>query len=220
MATPGRGRGFPEEERLPWLDPAELHARRKATRRSAMIPVVVVLLLAAVGAVLLARHWLAPPVAVAGAPGLIRAPQAPYKIKPADPGGMDVEGAGFASYEASEGEDPAGRLDLGAVPEAPVATPKQKPAAAEPVAVPELPVRDVAGGGYIQLGAFSSNAKAQAAWKALIVRFRFLGAMEPIVQQVEVGGETRHRLRAAAGVNAAAMCGRLKVAGETCLVVR
>jgi hypothetical protein len=219
MATPGRGRGFPEEERLPWLDPAELHARRKASRRSALIPLVIVLLVAAVGAVLLARHWLAGPTVEAGAPGLIRAPQGPYKIKPADPGGMDVEGAGFASYEASEGEDPAGRLDLNAVPEAPVASQKQAPA---PVAeaTPDLPVRDVAGGGYIQLGAFSSNAKAQAAWKALTARFRFLGAMEPIVQQVEVGGETRHRLRAAAGVNAAAMCGRLKVAGETCLVVR
>lgn len=219
MAGPGRGRGFPEEERLPWLDPAELHARRQGRRRGVMVPVVVAILLVLGGAAWLARGWFASPVAPGGVPGLIRAPQTPYKVKPADPGGMDVEGAGFASYQASEGEDPAGRIDLGAVAETPVATPKRAPATPV-VASPDLPARDMAGGGYIQLGAFSSNAKAQAAWKSLASRFVFLAAMEPIVQTVEVAGETRHRLRAAAGSNAAAMCGRLKVAGETCLVVQ
>jgi hypothetical protein len=39
------------------------------------------------------------------------------------------------------------------------------------------------------------------------------------VEPTEVGGSTLYRLRATAGAQANTLCGRLKVAGESCLVV-
>ena len=39
------------------------------------------------------------------------------------------------------------------------------------------------------------------------------------IEEAEVGGSTVYRLRAAAGGQASMLCGKLKVAGESCMVV-
>ena len=39
------------------------------------------------------------------------------------------------------------------------------------------------------------------------------------VEEAQVGGGTVYRLRASAGAQAGTICGRLKVAGESCLLV-
>lgn len=76
-------------------------------------------------------------------------------------------------------------------------------------------------GSVLQLGAFSSQARARAAFKSLTDRYSYLDGLEPMIVPVETDGKTLYRLRSAAPGTAAAkdICGRLRVAGEACTVV-
>ena len=64
---------------------------------------------------------------VTGPPELIEAEPGPYKVKPTDPGGLDVAGESETAFQTSAGEDKDAQLDLSAVPEQPVAAPKPEP---------------------------------------------------------------------------------------------
>lgn len=109
---------------------------------------------------------------------------------------------------------PKPTVDQTLVKQAAKAPPKAKPAAA-PVAAEAAPI---SGGSTIQLGAFSSQAKANAAWKNLSGRFSFLGGLTQSVVPVQSGDKTLYRLRANGG-NAGDICKRLRTAGESCSVV-
>lgn len=104
------------------------------------------------------------------------------------------------------------------------AQPKPAPPAAKPAPAtkPLLPAAEPAsapsGGGSIQLGAFSSDAQANKAWKSLSGRFGFLSGLSHSVNAVTVNGKTLYRLRAS-GMDAGSTCAKLKVAGEACSVV-
>ncbi len=91
--------------------------------------------------------------------------------------------------------------------------PKPKPA---PVMAPAP--SEPANGSTVQLGAFSSQAKANAAWKTLSGRFSFLSGLTQSVVPVQSGDKTLYRLRASGG-NGADICKRLKVAGESCSII-
>jgi cell division septation protein DedD len=146
-----------------------------------------------------------------------------------------------------EGADVNSTLDLTALPEAPVtppgmpvaepllkappptprtpavaiaakAPPPAKPAPA-PAREPIVETAAPAGPGTIQLGAFSSEAKANGAWKSLSGRFAFLGGLTSSVIPVKSGDSTLYRLRAGAGGDAKGVCAKLRVAGESCVVV-
>jgi len=116
---------------------------------------------------------------------------------------------------------PAAKPTVAPAPAAPAAEtvvavaakPDPKPSAADP----DPSVR-ASGGSTIQLGAFSSPAKANAAWKNLSGRFSFLSGLTSSVVPVQSGEKTLYRLRAAGG-NAKDLCGRLRTAGESCSVV-
>src|SRR3546814_19250404 len=71
----------------------------------------------------------------------------------------------------------------------------------------------------IQLGAYGNQAFAKDAWKRLSKRFTYLEPLPMSIEQAEVGGSTVYRLRAAAGGQASTLCGKLKVAGESSMVV-
>ena len=60
---------------------------------------------------------------------------------------------------------------------------------------------------------------AKDAWGRLSKRFAYLAPLAMTVEEAQVGGGTVYRLRASAGAQAATICGRLKVAGESCLLV-
>lgn len=94
-----------------------------------------------------------------------------------------------------------------------------KPVPAKPALEPIVETAAPAGPGTIQLGAFSSEAKANAAWKSLSGRFAFLGALTSSVNPVKSGDSTLYRLRAGAGGEARDICAKLRVAGESCVVV-
>ena len=254
-----------DEDRLPWLEAVDDEEMVEGPSSLKLILGVIIALLA-IGIIVGGIFWLKNRVeAPQGDASVIPAPASPYKIKPAEPGGMKVEGSGDTAYAASQGADQNSAIDLSAMPEtavtadhsapaimakpqpAPVATaPAPKPAAkpaevatakvpaavthpapsgvtsktapipaASPAPATAVPVT----GGAIQLGAFSSEAKANAAWKSLSKRYGYLGALTSSVTPVSSNGTTLYRLRASAGGEASTICGKLKVAGETCAVI-
>lgn len=261
--------GTADEDRLPWLEPVEEERSEDGVSAARLIAGLVVALVA-LGLVIGGVYWLKQraggPGTASGDPTLIAAQPGPYKIKPVEPGGMAVKGQGDSSYAASEGADPNAKIDLSALPEAPIgkdgkpvvtstaaapvvqpapekpapvakvvptpAVTKPAPAPAKPAQVavrpapvkaeqpkPEASTPPAGGGSQIQLGAFSSEAKANEAWKSLSGRFGYLGALSKSVVPVTSNGKTVYRLRASAGGQASSICSKLKVAGEACVVV-
>lgn len=282
-----------DDDKLPWLEPAD-DDEAEATlisRRSLLFGIgglavalvaVVWFLYAQVAVSNSAGSDTGSDVEVAaGAVPLIKAPDGPYKVRPANPGGMDVDGVDQTTFAAAEGVVPGGQIALDALPEEAVA----RPAAAEPVAPPPVaesaaapaaskpvpakpkqvstqprpaatpkpaapteqivkmkppvavkpepvkpipapaPADDEAAGGpgglALQLGAFSSKAKANEAWKNFSSRYSYLSNLEKAVEPLKRDDKTLYRLRAvglASRAQAEDLCGRLKVAGEHCLI--
>jgi hypothetical protein len=228
-----------EEDRLPWLEAVEEDDEKEGPGAAKLIAFVVIGLVA-IGLIVGGLFWMGNRDAGSqgGEPELIAAPEGDYKVKPTDPGGMKVEGEGDTAFAASAGADPKGKLNENAMPEAPVArqkapqiaqnaatppaaAPKAAPAAPkapEPAPKAEAPAPAAGGGATVQLGAFSSQAGANNAWKKMSGRFGYLSPLTHSVTTVTTGGKTLYRLRAS-GPDAASLCGRLRVAGESCVAV-
>lgn len=212
-----------DEDRLPWLEAVEDDEPSKGPSALKMIALVLIGL-AAIGLIVGGLFWMGNRDAgnQSGEPELIAAPEGDYKVAPDDPGGMQVEGKGDSAFAASSGADPKGKIDVAAVPETPVAKAPAPKASPTPAPKAETPAPKaappVASGPGIQLGAFSSQSGANAAWKALASRFTYLSPLTHSVTPVQSGGKTLYRLRAS-GPNAANLCGRLRVAGESCVTV-
>lgn len=218
----------PDEDRLPWLEAVEEDEGSAGPGIAKLIGAVVIGLVA-IGLIVGGLFWLGNRGREGGDGDLIAAPEGDYKVRPDQPGGMNVAGEGDTAYAASEGDAPQGRLNTNAVAEAPVARPApqpQQPAASQqqaqaPAQPPQRPAQAPAaagGGATIQLGAFSSGAGANSAWTALSGRFRYLAPLSRSVIPVQSGGRTLYRLRAS-GPGAADVCRRLRVAGEACTVI-
>jgi hypothetical protein len=222
--------GIDENDRLPWLEAVEEDERDGPSAGKLIAAVVIGLV--AIGLIVGGLFWIGSrsrgDTGAAGEPEVIAAPQGDYKVKPDSPGGMNVQGQGDSSFAATQGADPAGQINTNAVPETPVAKGQQpaQTAAAQPAAQPKpaegkpatpAPAAPAAGGGAtIQLGAFSSQASANSAWAALSKRFTYLAPLTHSVTPVTSGSKTLYRLRAS-GPDSAGICGRLRVAGESCV---
>ena len=265
------------DDDAPWLAEAVPAPRTEVSRRSLFWTVFIVLVLAtiaAVGLVLLISKKDG-----GSTQGYMNAEQAPvitaepgpFKVKPADPSGMVIEGLDGTMYTAGEGIDQGSAIDPSLAPEAPlprpgtvtgpprdlvpepmdeligpaappaptvapaiqkpvptVAAPAAKPVAPapKPVAAPSKPLvvlpkpaetaaKPAAKSGSVQLGAFSSEEKANAVWAGLAGKYGLSGKR---VIAIESGGKTLYRLRAASG-DPAATCAKLKAAGDACAVV-
>jgi hypothetical protein len=160
-----------------------------------------------------------------GPPELIRAEPGPYKVKPPNPGGLDVVGESETAFQTSAGQDSDAQLDLSKVPEAPVTPPaREEPKrlppneTKEPLPPEPAPKPTGAKGSVIQLGFFDNQAQAERAWSALSARFPTVAGMNKLIVPYSGG----IRLRAAAGSPAEARqaCQALKVAGENCFVAQ
>lgn len=273
-----RGGHDQDDDSPPWLAPAEPDLRRRSTvvpgRRFGLWVVILGgLLLLVVG---LIYALLAKPeddrqvyAAADGEVPLIRAPDRAFKMRPANPGGLDLEGGNQSAFEAAGGLDPGGDLNFDALPEEPIdraelagppaappppavaaepaapAAPVAKPAVAKPVVAkppvakpavappkPDVktapknetkePVADDGGSYALQLGAFSTQAKANEAWKNFSGRYSYLADLDKLVIVLERDGTKLYRLRAtgiASRAQADNLCARLKVAGDQCTVV-
>jgi cell division septation protein DedD len=213
------------DEQLPWLEavddedgPTGMPARR-------MLAALLVVLLAA-ALVSATFFWLGRQNAAlpGGAPELIKADPNPYKLRPPNPGGLDVAGESETAFRTSAGQDTDAQLNLSAQPETPVVRPKLEPKA-EPTAPVEAkkpetsePASAPTGGkgSVIQLGAFANRAQAERAWSALSARFPGLAGMNKMV--IPFSGGIRLRAGAASPEAARDACQMLKVAGENCFV--
>jgi hypothetical protein len=228
-----------DEDRLPWLEAVEEEDGEGDGPSVVKLIAAIVVGLVAIGVIIGGLFWL-DHRPQSGANGeIIAAPEGDYKVRPENPGGMNVSGEGEVSAAASAGQTPQGNLNLGATPEAPV-TQAPRPAAAAPPQVAQAPApapvhpasapapvpprpapapqQPAAAGATIQLGAFSSQAAANQAWTNLSGRFRYLAPLSHNLVAVQVGGRTLYRLRAS-GADAAGVCRRLQVAGEACSLV-
>jgi len=216
-----------DEDRLPWLEAVEDEDGGDGPSAAKLVAWIVIGLIT-IGIVVGGLFWLGN----RGGPGagndVIAAPEGDYKVRPDNPGGMNVSGEGDVSAAASAGAQPQGNLNVEAVPETPVTrAPHPAPAPPTPTPTPTptpAPPRPApapapaAAGPTIQLGAFSSQAGANQAWSALAGRFRYLAPLAHSVVPAQVGGRTLYRLRAS-GPDAASVCRRLQVAGEACSAV-
>lgn len=232
LSSSSTWRARDDDDRLPWLEPAATQTSDSvpAGKLAALVVAALLVLAIVIGGVFLLRQRTGPPAAD---PTLIAAEPGDYKVRPDAPGGMKVEGRGDSAFATSEGAEANGRVDLNAQPEAPVAgTTKTaavdtgpKPATTATVDVPKAGAPLVANapdnaivGPVVQLGAFPSEAGANATWGSLIKRFAYLAPLKHEVQSAQVKGATVYRLRAGAGSGAAALCAKLRAAGQPCLV--
>jgi hypothetical protein len=216
----------PYDEQLPWLQPVEDEDEPRGLSARKMLAALLVVILAGL-LVAATFFWLGRrDAAVSGAPELIRAPAGPYKVKPPNPGGLDISSESESAFETSAGEDRDAQLDTSKLPQATVAKPPQeqpKAAAAEPpkpapaaVEAPAQPAPTGAAGSVIQLGAFANKAQAERAWTALSARFPSVAAMSKMI--VPFPGGMRLRAGAASPADAKQACDTLKAAGENCFV--
>lgn len=248
------GLGLEDEDRLPWLEAADEYDEDGEVSPVRLLVMVLGGLLL-IGAVLGGLWW----IQNGGARGqgeLIAAQQGDYKVLPKNDAAKTFEGEGDASFAASEGVLPAGKVDPSRMPEEPAVTPEEREAAAKAAkraaadkaatkkaeaakpaasdrgkpAATSVKTADAAakdapaasGGTMIQLGAFSSEAAAAKAWTNLSKRFAYLADLGKSVSPATVGSGKVYRLRVSAGsaANAANLCGKLRVAGENCVIVR
>ena len=213
------------DEQLPWLQPVDDDEGPRGISARKML---VLLLVVLAGAALVAAtfFWVGRrDASTSGAPELIKAEPGPYKVKPDDPGGLDVAGESETAFQTSAGEDHDAQLDLGKLKGEPAASEDVKAALEakpEPPKAAETPKPAPAAtegsGSVIQLGAFKNAAQAERAWTALSVRFPSVAGMTKLIVPFRGG----IRLRAAAGspADAKAACAAVSAGGENCFVVR
>ena len=106
------------------------------------------------------------------------------------------------------------------------APPKPAPAPVQPAveAPAATPAPAPAGGGLLQIGAYKSEAEANAAWTAYKHKHSsLLSGLSSDVKQVDLGAKgTWYRLRIVAGskADASSLCTKLKAEGGDCLLAK
>jgi hypothetical protein len=222
------GDDLPDEDRLPWLEAVEEDGDEGGPSMAKLLGALVIGLLA-IGLIVGGLFWLGNRNRPGGNGEIIAAPEGDYKVRPDEPGGMNVQSEGDTAIAASEGQAPQGQIDTNRMAEAPVAraggpvtgradgpAASGQPGTLQNQQAPRpAPAAPAASGPTIQLGAFSSPAAATRAWTALSGRFRYLAPLGHSVVPVRSGDRTLYRLRAS-GPDAAGICRRLQAAGEDC----
>jgi hypothetical protein len=218
----------PYDEQLPWLQPVEDEDEPRGLSARKMLAALAVVLLAA-ALVAGTFFWLGHRDSGGGGPPeLIKAPAGPYKVKPPNPGGLDISGESETAFETSAGEDKNAQLDTSKLPETAAAKPPPQPQAkTAPPETPKTPAAPEAtaqakptggAGSVIQLGAFANQAQAERAWTALSARFPTIAAMNKMI--VPFPGGIRLRAGASSAAEAKQACETLKAAGENCFVAQ
>jgi cell division septation protein DedD len=227
----GEGRAVSDErvfdEPLPWLQAVEDEDEPRGLSARRMLAALAVVLFA--GLIVAGTFfWIGRrETAVSGPPELIKAPPGPYKVKPPNPGGLDIRGESETAFETSAGEDKDSKLDLNKLPETPVVKPPKEQPKTPPVAEVKAPPAPEAKpepkpvgapGSVVQLGAFANQAQAERAWTALSARFPSVAALNKAI--VPFSGGIRLRAGAASPADARQVCQTLKAAGENCFVAQ
>ena len=211
-------------EALPWLEAVEDEDEPPAVSARKMLAALA-LVIAGVAIVAGTLFWLGRQDMGSGPPQLIRAEPGPYKVRPADPGGLDVAGDSGTAYATGAGEDSDSVLDVSRLNDTPLPPPDEadqpKPKAPVVEAPPKpapAPAPTGAKGTVIQLGAYGSTAKAETAWRLLSGRFPEVAGLGKMIVPYSGG----FRLRASAGspAEAQAACRAVTAGGENCFVAQ
>ena len=213
-----------DNEALPWLEGVDDEDQPRGVSARKMLAALVMVAIA-VAIIAGTTFYLGRQTGGSGPPELIRAETQPYKMRPDDPGGLDVAGDSGTAFATGAGEDHDAQLDVGKLTEPPpplppkpgdpkpVPKPESKPVeVVVPPAVPGAPVPTV------QLGAYGSTAKAETAWRMLSSRFPAVAGMTK--QVVPYSGGYRLRAGAGSAAEAKAACAAVTAGGENCFVVR
>lgn len=142
-------RGYREDEddeALPWLEPAEPEDEdegRAFPYRGLIIAGAIIV--ATVAVLWFVVEWIGggrgtDTVAATDEVPLIQAPEGAYKVRPDDPGGLDVD-ADSLTHSVAEGQDPGGELALDVIPEEPVPVIPAAPVRSAPVPEPGTAAR-------------------------------------------------------------------------------
>ena len=216
---------------LPWLQSVDDEDEPRGVSARKMLAALGVVVIAAllVGGTF---FWIGQRDArVNGPPELIKAEPGPYKVRPPNPGGLDIAGESETAFETSAGQDTDGQIDLSKAPAEETAAspqpPKEAPASAAAPApappqpqpkAPPPPSATAAHGSVVQLGAFQNMAQAERAWTALSARFPSVAALNKMI--VPFSGGIRLRAASASPADAKQVCQTLKAAGENCFVAQ
>jgi hypothetical protein len=201
-----------EEERLPWLesiDDEEDYDGADSGRLAMFLVAGLVVLAALVGGIWWATHRGGDELQADGS--VIEAPSVPYKEAPKDPGGKTFAGTGDTSYAVSEGQTRTAKLARSEEVVKRVPDPAKPSASATPAPT----------GVGVQVGAYTSQATAEAGWTRLSQQNSslFSGLKHRVVEgKADIG--TVYRLQALAADPASAndLCSRMKAAGVACQV--
>ena len=202
-------------EGLPWLESDGDDDEGQGSDSGRIIAFVVggiILLGLLIGLVWWLTHRGPDPELVADG-SMIEAPDTPYKAKPAEPGGKTFEGTGDTSFAVGEGQTRDGRMAGGE-------TPAPAVAAGRDPAVPAAPVVPSSGGVGVQVGAFSSEASAEAGWSKLAANHAALAGVSHRIVPGKADIGTVYRLQAVSANRASAdqLCASLKAQGAACQV--
>jgi len=218
-----------DSEALPWLEAVEDEDEPPAVSARKMLAALL-LVLVGIAIVVGTLFWLGRQDTGSGPPQLIRAEPGPYKVRPEDPGGLDVTGDSGTAYATGAGEDSDAVLDVGRLSDTPLPPPDQPkklppnemnepvaPVPPKPAPAP-APAPSGAKGTVIQLGAYGSTAKAETAWRMLSGRFPAIAGLNKMV--VPYPGGYRLRASAASPAEAQAACRAVVAGGENCFVAQ
>lgn len=208
-----------EDVRLPWLE-GDDDDYEDAGSNTGQLIALVLLGLVALALIVGGIWWLQrdkPDTALVADGETIEAPAAPYKTKPADPGGEVVAGTGDTSFAVAEGQTRQVRMGSEAATPTPTPSASASPSAAVSGSAPA----DVSGVG-VQVGAYSNRESAEAGWTRLSSQYEALASVKHRIVEGRADIGTVYRLQAVPGDAAAAtrLCGTLKAAGLSCQVKR
>ena len=206
-ALPQTALALDEEERLPWLESADDEDEDGGVDTARLVRFVlfgVTLLAAIVGGLWFASHHTGNQAQVADG-GVIKAPAQPYKEAPKNAGGKTFAGTGDSAFAVSEGKTTTAKLGGADTPVA--------------AATPEAGAAD-SGGVGVQVGAYSSQATAEAGWSHLASSHEALKGLHHRILEGSADIGTVYRLQAVTGDLAAAnaLCASLKSSGVACQV--
>ena len=204
-----------EDESLPWLESAEDYEDDEGVDGSRLLMFSLLGLLALVAIV--GGIWWAtnqgPDSAMVADGGTIENP-GEFKEKPDDPGGAEVAGTGSVAPAVAEGQRSEGRIADGSEARPSIDTNQSGSSDKKPGEAA------ASGGVGVQIGAFSTRAKAEQGWQEASSRYSALSGFKHRIVEGQADIGTVYRLQAIAGSRSAAnsLCSSLKAAGGSCQV--
>jgi hypothetical protein len=189
-----------EARRVPWLEPEEDDEEEQVGSGLDAGRIFAVLIggLAILAALAGAGWWLLGAqrdAAMVADGSIIEAPPGPYKVRPVNGGGTEVEGTGAAAFEVAEGGVVEGTIA-------------------------DAPAEAIDGAIGVQIGAFPSREEATAAWGRLGVRIPALAGRSHRILEGSADSGAVFRLQAVAGnaADAQALCAAIREDGGDCQV--